>query len=79
MLLGLFLLTIVFYVPALEMLALKDSESPVDLTTMHWFVVCFGLVFITLSIGLNKITHLFDLAIAFFRKITGTRKGGSDA
>ena len=79
MLFGIFLLFVVFYAGGRELLLLNEESIDVEWTATHWIFSSFGLVFVTLSIWLNKITTLFDLARGFISKFTGTKKGGGNA
>ena len=61
MLLGLFLLGVVFYAGGLEMLLLTDKKT--EWGTLHWIFSGFALLFISLSLALERIVKVYDLII----------------
>ena len=61
MILGLALLGAVFYAGGLEMLLLTDKKT--EWGTLHWIFSGFALLFISLSLALDRIVKVYDLII----------------
>jgi hypothetical protein len=61
MILGLVLLVVVFYAGGLEMLLLSDTKT--EWGTLHWIFSGFALLFISLSLALERIVMVYDLII----------------
>ena len=66
-LLGMTLLVVVYYAGGREMLQLTDEKS--DWTKMHVIFLGSGLIFITISIWLEKLPKLYDFIIQTVRRV----------
>lgn len=69
MILGLGLLTIVFYAGGREMLLLTDKKA--EWGTIHWIFSSFGLFFVSLSLALDRISKVYDLLITLGKGLMG--------
>lgn len=69
MLLGLFLLVIVFYAGGREMLLLSDTKT--EWGTLHWIFSGFALLFISLSLALDRFVNIYDLIITAIKGLLG--------
>lgn len=61
MILGLVLLGAVFYAGGLEMLLLTDKKT--EWGTLHWIFSGFAMLFISLSLALDRMVKIYDLII----------------